>query len=181
MKDRTNTLIIACAGIFAVIAWVLWVKSCSDVNNPVSLTDSTYYWKNLYGKEVASQKATAAQFGIEKKHLADSLAKVYKTKEKWLQEWILATERTDADIPEVPGTLIKEYEPADIHYNICPPVIKRMKKSFHSNYYDAQVQIGDSRYLHLQRHDSLTVLWTKVEEGSIFNRRTLLQLDVSNA
>jgi hypothetical protein len=58
---------------------------------------------------------------------------------------------------------------------------KNAYQDFQSEYYKAQVQIGDSSYMHLQSFDTVTVLWKKVTEGSIFNRRNLIQLDVSTA
>ncbi len=172
---------IALVVILACMVWMM-IGNCNRSPKVVAPVDSTFYWKNAYNKEVASQKGLAVQFQLKNKKLADSLAKVYKTKEKYLQEWVLAFTSTKADVPAVPGTQEKDYDPPVVINGVkCPDQIKRMRQSFHSTYYDAEVQIGDSNYLHLQKRDTITMLWKKVKEGRFFNRRTYLQLDVSLA
>ena len=74
-------------------------KGCSSRDGDVTergKADSTFYWKNKYNEEVASQRGTAAQFALQDariKHILDSTAKVYDTKNKRIQELIIAVSR----------------------------------------------------------------------------------------
>ncbi len=170
--------------LFLIIAVMLMTGklSCNKPPKVVAPIDSTFYWKNRYEKEVASQRGYAQQFELVQRRIADSLALAFDTKARLIKEWIMAYTRTQADIPAVFESRQYDYAPPVIINNTeCPPQVKRMRQAFHSPYYDAQVQLGDSSYLHLQGTDSITVLWKLVREGRLLNRRKLLQLDVSNA
>lgn len=183
MKNR-EIKIWGTIGCIIVIALMVWILTGNNCNSPavVQPVDSTFYWKNKYHQEVASLKGFAIQFQLKEKKLADSLADVYNTKAKWLQEWVLAFTETRAELKPVEKTKEEDYHPPVVINGVeCPPQVKRMRQSFSHPYYDAQVQLGDSSYLLLQGRDSISVLWKIVKEGRLFNRRTLLQLDVSLA
>jgi hypothetical protein len=55
----------------------------------------------------------------------------------------------------------------------CPPQIKNMRQRFENPWYSAQVQIGDSSFMHLTRRDTITAVW---KQG-----KGWLQLDLSSA
>lgn len=164
-------------------------QSCTRKGGEVTergTADSTFYWKNKYNEEVASNRGTAAQFALQDermKHLIDSVAKVYDTKNKRIQELIVATTRGVTHLTAKLGT--KEGDtlwlPAD--NPDCPPVvrIRNVRETFENPYYTAKVQIGDSSYAVIDRRDTLTALWKDVKTGGIFNRKKYLQLDLNFA
>lgn len=145
-----------------------------DIGKPVMIR-----WKNKSGDSVTSLKGSAQQFAAREKRIIDSLAEVYGTREKYLLEYITAITKTETDIQPDPGPVEKDYEP--VTKADCPPAVKNMRKTFSNPYYDIQAQIGDSNYLHLKSFDTLTVLWKRGKEGSIFNRKRFLQADISFA
>lgn len=134
-------------------------------------------WKNKAGDSVTSLKGSSDQFAQLKKNIADSIADVYQTKIRNMQEYIISTSESNAYIPPVHGTRETDYLPGPV---LTRPV-KNMRQRFQSPYYDITAQIGDSSYLQLKAWDTLTVVWKTVKEGSIFNRRKYLQLDLSHA
>lgn len=183
MTDR-EIKIWGTVGLAIIIFLMVWMFTSGNCNQQkvVAPIDSTTFWKNKFNQAVASQKGFTVQFQLKEKRMADSLAAIYNTKAKWLQEWILAFTETKADIPPVDKEPEIEWDPPILINNMeCPPQVKRMRQSFKNKWYDINVQIGDSNYLHLVKRDSITVLWKIVKEGKLFNRRTLLQLDVSLA
>lgn len=139
----------------------------------------TLSWINEAGDIVASLKGDPKAFAVRDKKFEDSLARVYQTKEKNLIEYIVALEYTNSMLLAEVGTRETDYT-YDSTGN-CPPQIKNLRQTFSNPYYTARVQIGDSSFLHLQAYDTVTVLWKKVKEGNIFNRKNLIQLDVSTA
>ncbi len=140
----------------------------------------TSEWINDAGDIVSSLKGTPEAFAVVDRKEADSIAKVFKVKEKQLLEYIIALEHTNADLLADINSKEADYFPVDTTKD-CPPEIKNLRQTFINPYYIAKAQLGDSPYLHLQAFDTVTVLWKKVNEGSIFNRRHLIQLDVSTA
>jgi hypothetical protein len=172
---------IAAAIAIALLLWILLGKECNPSPKVVAPIDSIIYWRNMAGKIVASQQGAKEQFELRYKHLEDSLAKVYKTKVKWLQEYIIARTSGTSDLPAVDNSKQYEYAQVIVHGDTCPPAIQRMRQRFHNNYYDALIQIGDSSYMRLRSVDTITVLWKKVKQGNLFHRKTLLQLDISSA
>jgi hypothetical protein len=143
----------------------------------------TLEWVNNAGDLVSSLKASPEYFAQEKKEIIDSLAKVYNTRPKKVIEYVIATTEGESDIKPVGDVDIIVHPPVYLGSDTAEeaPQIKNMKQDFSSPYYNATVQIGDSSYMHLRSFDTVTVLWKKVKEGSIFNRRNLIQLDVSTA
>ena len=179
MTEHTlNRVLIAFVIVWGICIIVLW--NCNGMEKtvvkPVTIIER---WKNNAGDSVASLKGFQEQFAYREKRIADSLAKVYNTKTKHLQEYIIALQQTIANVPAT-GNISIEYDP-DRSLDHCPPAIKNMKQRFANPYFDITAQIGDSSYLQLQAFDTITVLWKKVNQGSIFSRKHYLQLDVSNA
>lgn len=156
--------------IIALIIVVLFFKfkSCNDITIPVTSDVDTLYWKNRYDDAVTSLRAKDEYFEAAERKWKDSIAKVYKTKPKFIKEIVTIVEKAEVDIPPV-GNVEKDYVPV---IN-CPPAIKNMRQWFSNPYYEADVQIGDSSYMHLLARDTLTVLWKKIKNE--------LQLDISHA
>jgi hypothetical protein len=155
-------------------------------HSPASMQDNTEQvetsvWVNGGGDIVSSLQGKPEAFAKVDQHFADSLAKVYKTKEKNLVEYIAALEHTNADLLADANDHATDYFPVDTNKKDCPPQIKNLRQTFYNPYYIAKAQLGDSPYLRLQAFDTITVLWKKVNTGSIFNRKHLIQLDVSTA
>lgn len=152
--------------------------------NPTPLQESseqvdTLAWVNDAGDIVSSLKADPSYFARHDQELIDSLAKVYKTTPKKIVEYVTIYTEGKNDI-KPDGPAAADYFPVDTTKN-CPPQIRNLRQAFSSPYYRADVQVGDSSFLRLQSYDTVTVLWKRVNEGSVFNRRHLLQLDVSTA
>jgi hypothetical protein len=144
--------------------------------------DSTIYWRNKHDQVVASQKALAEQFSVQDariSHLLDSVARVYDTKSRNIQELVIATNKGLSRLK--PSTRVEiDVDTVNVPGN-CPPRVLRMRQQFKSPYYLAFVQLGDSSYLDLHSIDTLTYLWKTVREGGLFNRKSYLQLDVTHA
>lgn len=134
-------------------------------------------WVNNAGDSVTSLKGTADQFAAAKKHIADSIARVYDVQIRNLQEYIISSSEARADIPAVPGSMETDYLPGAT----LTKQIRNLRQQFKSPYYEITAQIGDSSYLQLKAWDTLTVVWKRVKEGSIFNRKRFLQVDLSHA
>ena len=177
--------IIAAFLIAILLFGLLTCHSCRAIEK-VAAADSTYYWKNKAGNAVASQKKTAEDFAVINKKLSDSIAKAYHTKPKLVKEYIVIHNEAKTDLPPVNDTKAADYFPP-LHLDgegpgvRCPPQIKNLRQSFANNYYKADVQLGDSSYLHLSAKDTITIVWHITKAGNIFHRREYLQADISNA
>lgn len=156
-------------------------KSCKRepdyVLVPGKVPDSVFYWKNERDQAVASQKALKEQFSYENRRYLDSIARIYKTDAKAIQQLIVATIKGNTTLPPTtPGT--------STDYDIipgCPPVVKSMRDTFANTWNRVIVQLGQGRSLKLQSVDTITAMIKTVKEGNIFNRKTLTQVDLSNA
>lgn len=177
MYISKQILVIVCALLIAFIVFTCHYSSAPLQDNSEQVETSE--WVNGGGDIVSSFKADPSYFEKDRAHLIDSLAKVYKTVPKKIIEYVIATTEGETDIRPDGKPTASDYAPVDS--NNCPPVPKNVAQKFSSPYYKALVQIGDSSYMHLQSFDTITVLWKKVNEGNIFNRKYLFQLDVSTA
>ena len=159
---------------------ILLIKECRghEVKPIGHIPDSVFYWKNKANQTVISLKGAQEDFAIKEKIYLDSIAKIYKTKPKYIKEIVTLTEQAEGSV-EPSGSVEKDYQPVIIPD--CPPIVKNMRQRFTNNYYDISTQIGDSSYLHLLAYDTLTVLWKKVKEGNIFNRKFYTQVDAATA
>lgn len=167
------------AGLF--LAGKLGCNPPSPVQQTGDVIDTTT-WITDGGDIVSSLKGSPEAFAVPDKHYADSLAKVYKTKAKKLQEYITFLESSMSNVPAVPGIDIGYAHDGDSvgpQYFPLPQShqIISMHQVFKSPYYTADVMIGDSSYLHLQSYDTVTVLWKRVKQSG----KRFLQLDVSTA
>jgi hypothetical protein len=172
------TLAIVCGLLIAFVVLTCHYSSAPLQDNSEKVDTSE--WVNNAGDITESLKADPSYFEKDRAHLIDSLSKVYKTVPKKVIEYVVATTEGETDI-KTDGPVASDYFPVDSNKKDCPPVQKNVAQNFSSPYYKARVQIGDSSYMHLQSFDTLTVLWKKVNEGSLFNRKDLIQLDVSTA
>lgn len=162
---------------------VLILFTCNHIDPPPMQDNTeqveTSEWVNDAGDIVASIKADPEYFAKVREEIRDSLAKVYNTKPKKVIEYVIVTTEGNNNLRPEGKPTVEDYFLVDS--TNCPPVQKNVAQNFSSPYYKARVQIGDSSYMHLQAFDTVTVLWKKVKEGSIFNRKKLIQLDVSTA
>lgn len=179
MYVSKNILFIAIAGIVVMI-----LITCNRCNPPgiqaAQQKIDTLVWVNDAGDIVASLKGTPESFAVVDTRYKDSVAKVYGVKEKNLQQYITALETTNADLTAVANTKQADYFPMDSTKS-CPPQVKSLRQAFTNPYYRALVQVGDSSFLKIQSFDTLSVVWKRIKAGNLFNRQTLLQLDVSTA
>lgn len=171
------------AGLLVVL---IILFTCNHLNPPPVQGSSeqidTLVWVNDAGDIVSSVKGTPDAFAVVYKKEADSIAKVFRVKEKNLLEYIVALEHTNTDLlADVNSKEADYYSPVVHGKDTCPPVQKNLRQTFSSPYYIAKAQLGDSPYLHFEAFDTVTVLWKKVKEGNILNREIFFQLDVSTA
>ena len=167
IRENFGAIILVAIIFFIALAQL---SKCGNTVPTGKALDSLFYWKNKAGDAVASLRGAELDFAIKESKWADSIAKVNKTKVKYIKEIITVTEKAVADI-DPSGAVEKDFYPVTVPN--CPPTIKNLRQRFINSYYDAQVQVGDSSYMHLTAYDTLTVLWKRVK-GS-------LQLDVSHA
>lgn len=177
MYINKTTLFLICVGIAILILFTCH-HSDSQIQGGSEQVD-TLVWVNDAGDIVSSLKGTPETFAVRGKE-ADSIAKVYRVKENNLLEYIVALEHTNSDLLADANSKETDYFSVDTAKD-CPPQVKNFRQTFYSPYYIANAQLGDSPYLNLQSFDTVTVLWKKVSEGNIFNRKHLIQLDVSTA
>ena len=175
-------------GIIVVILLAVLVtchRCAPAANSPVWGAIDTFSFITEGGDIVSAEKGSPEAFAQLHQRVADSVAKVYKTSVADLQEYIIALERAHADVPATPGSGQVEYYteplPAGAQPPPCPPRVRRMREQFKSAYYSADVQLGDSSYMHLDALDTLTAVWKNVRKGGVFSRRQYLQLDMSSA
>lgn len=162
-----------------VILMIVWQRACTS-NKPEAIKPiEKIRWINASGDSVTSLKGTAEQFSQIRKKTIDSISRIYDVKVKHLQEILIAVTSSQTDVPADPDTKETDYVPPA--KPDCPPAVKNMRQIFSNPYYAIRAQIGDSSFLHLQAFDTLTVVWKRVKEGTLFNRKRYLQVDVSTA
>jgi hypothetical protein len=154
---------------------------------PAAIFDSIG-WINAYNDQVVSLRAEQEAFELEKHDFRDSMAKAFKTQPKKLIEAVTFNTHTSADVPPAGSVSLVgngdfvAITGQDRSIRSHPDKATRnLRQHFASPYYDAEVQIGDSSYMHLQARDTVSVVWKRVHTGGLFNRRSLLQLDISLA
>lgn len=176
--DRAVVYIIMAA---LVIALFIYLRNCnhSGSGNEIPRPPDTLRSVNKAGDSVVSLKGREIDFTVIEQRIKDSIARVYDFKESRLQELIIAQTRTIAELSAIGPTSI-DYT-TDTSHPECPPIIKRMRQEFTNPHYTAQVQVGDSSYMHLQGYDTLTGNWHSVVEGKFLRKKTYQQLDLSFA
>lgn len=176
----TVRIILLLAAIGILVFLISKCHGCSDGPSIQAITPpDTLYWNNEAGDKVTSLKGTEEAFAVLRKKVADSVARVYKVKLKNMENYLIAWTEAQSDIAPEPSTKETDYMPSPV--KDCPAVVKNMRQQFNGPYDSITVQIGDSSYLHKRSYDTVTVVWKKVTEGGIFNRKRFLQVDVSFA
>lgn len=143
-----------------------------------STRDSVQYWKDLYGKSVASVRTTEYELGEKNyrvAYLLDSIARVRYTIPKKIRELVYVT---------VEGkTRFRDTGSFQIRYDTVGGglLTTSYSKTFKSPWYTAEVSLGDTSYLNLQSRDTITGIWKEVSTGGLFNRKQYLQFDLSFA
>jgi hypothetical protein len=193
MKNkRLSTRFVFTALVSAVVIVILIQEICSPSpgTGKQPVLDSSSYWKNVANNAVASLHGAQDDFGIIEERYKDSIAKIYKTKPRLIKEIVVASTKSESDIPPVgepEWTIAKndsdyfstgnvvgtKFDTTSIF--LSNKLIKRgnVKQKFENSYYTADVQIGDSSYMHLVGYDTTTLIWKRVKQE--------LQLDISHA
>lgn len=151
----------------------------NDVPAENVIPPDTVSWKNKAGDNVTSLKGTEDAFAQIRKHVADSVAKIYKVKLKNMEEYLIAWTESQSDIPADTTTRETDYIPSPV--KDCPPVVKNMRQRFSNPYDTIDVQLGDSQYLRKRSYDTVTVVWSKGKEGKLFNKKRFLMASISFA
>lgn len=167
--------------LFGVALIVLLIVLLKDGCGPkpdivLSNNDSLQSWVNKQGDTIKSLKKKEEDYFVERKGFVDSIAKLYNSKTKYIREVVKITEKGEVQIVNTETPIVKY-----VDSNNCPRIIYQ---AFENPYYLAEATLdthGDSSKLLLETTDTLSVVWKQVKEGGLFNRKTFLQLDLSNA
>jgi hypothetical protein len=182
-KKNTELIIILVA---VAIASVFAINKCT--HKPAVLVteiDSVQYWKNRAGDAVATvikSKDDFAKAGFK----IDSLAKLLKVKPSSIQSHVEVITHGKDSLTSDHTPLVIYYSsfPEDSTGEHCPPPVRMLSETFWNDYYTADARIdseGDSSYLRIQSTDTVAITFRDVKTGSIFNRKTFLELDATNA
>jgi hypothetical protein len=190
LRKKKTELIIAL--VVVAIAAVFAINKCT--HKPAVLVteiDSVQYWKNRAGDAVATVIKSKDDFAKASSKI-DSLAKLLKVKPSSIQSHVEV-------ITHGKDSLTSDHTPLVTYYNQddyishtesnlpeenCPPPMRMLSETFWNDYYTADARIdseGDSSYLHIQSTDTVAITFRDVKTGSIFNRKTFLELDATNA
>jgi hypothetical protein len=180
MKNKSNIVMLTITAVAIIVAIVALIHACNKKPVIVTPVGPEIRAVNKGGDSMTSLKGFAEQFAYREKFVADSVARVYGARIKDLQEYVIANTQTNSNVTPVDTSREYEYLPIPPNRD-CPPQIKSIREKFTSPYYDADVRVGAGSYMYLTAFDTITVVWKKVKEGSLFNRKHYLQLDVSTA
>jgi hypothetical protein len=191
MMFKDKRLLILLQWTTIVVLIILLIRGCGKLHKPekTASNDELFYWKNKAGKEEASRKKKEEEFAVSELN-KDSLARLLKVKSSQLREYVVVNTRLSDELNGVKGRPpIVVYDTTYVHdksgdYKDCPPQIRSLQQTFVNDYYVADATISSDpaeSKIFLQGVDTVRVAWKRVKEGSIFNRKHFLQLDVSNA
>lgn len=174
--------------IIAVIGFIIFAitRECNSVKPVVvkPLSDSVSFYKNKYGNQVAYQKGQEQQFAYIEKRYKDSLAKLHRN----ILEAVSIRMRGRAVVQgSGKPTIVYDTTYAmsfPMSLDSCPPQIKSLDDIFLSDYYTVQAHIetnGEGSFVEVQTYDTLSFIVKEVKEGGLFNRKTFIQVEASNA
>lgn len=174
---NNKTLIWVGVVAIAIVLVILFTRGCGDSTN-VTGVDSTFYWKDKYGNEVASKKGLEVQFGYKEKHLLDSIAEIHNVKPDRIKEYVTVYQEGKA-------TIVTRDRPVITYVDSGKgKEIKNVFQMFENPYYLVEATIDlsgqDSSFALIETVDTLSVVWKEVREGNLFNKKRYLQLDVTN-
>ena len=159
------------------IAVLLVYKTCQALKSVgvVTVTDSTFYWKNRFADEVTSRVMAEGEVKQWRVNY-DSLAKLYHTKPREIISFVRITS-TVHDTIHPAGTVIIKTDSTG--------KIDQVEQRYQNPYYDALalVDLNDSTRsaLTLTGYDTLSIVTKRVQRGGLFNKSRFIQLDAINA
>lgn len=170
-------------GIIAVVFVVLYIQRCNAPKpDIIAAQDSTQYFKNKYGEVAAIKQREEDFFRVKEAGYLDSIAKLHNTKEKLLLEVITLKQKGSVIITVASPPIITIK--TDTVPGECPQYIS-VQETFTNPYYNAAVSVSldgsDSSRMKLETFDTLTIVTKTVKEGGLFNTKTYLQVDATNA
>lgn len=145
----------------------------------VANPDSTQYWKGKFDQEVASQRAKPNDFSGISSRVLDSIARGYNTTRKQIQSLLILAGNSHGNLKPDSATRILIDSSAIIEG--CPPVPSAMLNTFHTPYYDLDVQLGEDQHAYVTHRDTLTSIWKRIKTGNFLNKTEYLQIDNSLA
>lgn len=172
---HTTILYLVIAGL--LIALFFSLRGCKKQPSdglPAGSNDSLQYYKDKDGKTVSALKSTREE--LSRKSLGfDSLAKLYRTKPKYIKEvTTVYREGRERIVPSGPVQIIRD--------TITGEAVS-MQQSFENNWHVVEAYVhrdSVSSYVNLSSVDTIDILGKVVKEGNIFNRKTYYQVDVKN-
>lgn len=179
-KGWVNISLIGVGVIVAVLVMLL-INKCNQPKPDIVATsnDSTQYYKNKLGQEVAAIKQTEQEFyRVKEAGYLDSIAKLHNTKAKLLQEVTTLKQKGTVTIAVASPPIIKR----DTIPGQCNDITS-MEQVFTNPYYYAEVSLStkDSSRILIETFDTLTIVSKTVKEGGIFSSRKYLQVDAVNS
>lgn len=178
-----NIILFALGAASAIIVLLSIQKCTGPKPDVIAFADSTQYYKDKLGHEVAAIKQRDEDyFKVTSAGYLDSIAKLHNSKAALIQEVITLKQKGAVTITvATPPTIIKS---VDTIPGQCPDLISA-QQAFSSPYYYADVTIAlnnrDSSRMSLQTVDTLSIVAKTVKEGGLFNSKTYLQIDATNA
>lgn len=169
--------------VVAILGVLFWIKSCNKGKpDIIAIKDSSQYWKNKYGEENISKKQREQDFNTTTAGYLDSIAKLHNTKERLINEVAVLKQKGTVRII-TPGAPEIVYKDTGSTKFVELSGVTNVRQHFENPWYRADVDIsvaGDSSSIALETFDTLRYVAKTVKEGSIFNRRTYLQVDAVN-
>lgn len=177
-----RNIILISVGIAVAIIVLLLIKQCNAPKpDVIAIADSTQYYKNKLGQEVAALKQREEDFyRVTSANFLDSIAKLHNSKASLLKEVAILKQKGSVTITVATPPIITR----DTIQGQCPDLVS-VQEQFTNPYYQASVNISlngqDSSRLTLQTFDTLSIVTKTVKEGGLFNKKTYLQVDAINS
>lgn len=177
----------------AIVILMFTVYKCNQnkqekqgfINMVEAQRDSTRYWTNKAGEEVALRKVIEGQADVVKSFLTKAdiaaLEARFDVKFKNIRAAITVASKKEGTLDFADGPEIV-YKPGDTVYKDCPPCkeVKYMTQKFANPWDTAFVRVGDSAYMKLRSYDTTAILTHRDYDQKFLSRRWYTQVGVSN-
>lgn len=182
-KGWTTIILIAIAAALVILLLFVFKQCRAPKPDVIAIQDSTQYYKNKLGEEVAAIKQREEDFyRVTSENFLDSIAELHNTKASLLREVAILRQRGSVTIT-VPGKPVITTDTIEVEGECIVPTA--VAQDFSNPYYSASVFISmdgkDSSRLMLETYDTLTIVTKTVKEGGLFNRREYIQVDAKNS
>lgn len=195
--NRTHLIIYIVAGVAIFIAVAMLLHTCSqnsqlaqDKKELASIIaanqDTTRYYKNAYGEELATRMVAQGSADNLKKayDLAADAARLNTTVSNLMSYVAAAQAGTSHLTPQGQANVVYRDRPVYINGKDTFRAVSYMEQTFENPYYTAHVRIGDSAYHVLDARDTVRVgmHWTIKRSGFLnLKKEAVPEVTVQNA